>query len=214
VFDNSGNLFLLGNLFVNGLVPVSQGGTASPLPALSAAGQLTLSGTAPNGLLFLANATATVGNPGDLTLQEATATAGAIGVFVNGDTNARFTINASGLIKWGPGNAAQDTNLQRSGVGVLALSAGSFDVSTAGQGLRVAEGANAKQGTAILVAGSAVVANTSVTATSRIFLTSQVDGGAPGFLRVSTRTAGTSFTITSSSGTDTSTVAYQIFEVG
>lgn len=79
-------------------------------------------------------------------------------------------------------------------------------------GLRVAEGANAKQGTAVLVAGSVVVANTSVTANSRIFLTSNVPGGTPGFVRVSARTAGTSFTITSSSGTDTSTIAYQIFE--
>jgi len=80
-------------------------------------------------------------------------------------------------------------------------------------GLRMREGANAKQGVAVLVAGTLVVANTSVTATSRIFLTSQVDGGAPGFLRVSARVAGTSFTILSSNAGDTSTVAYEIFEV-
>lgn len=89
---------------------------------------------------------------------------------------------------------------------------GNFMVGTAGKGLRVKEGSNAKQGVATLVAGSVVVANTSVTANSRIFLTSQADGGTPGWLRVSTRSAGVSFTITSSSGTDTSTVAYQIFE--
>ncbi len=85
-------------------------------------------------------------------------------------------------------------------------------VTAAGNGLRVKEGSNAKQGTATLVAGTVTVANTSVTANSRILLTSQVDGGTPGFLRVSARVAATSFTITSSSGTDTSTVAYQIFE--
>lgn len=90
----------------------------------------------------------------------------------------------------------------------------SVDVAAAGQGLKVAEGSNAKQGTAVLAAGSAVVSNTSVTASSRIFLTSNADGGTPGWLRVSARTAGTSFTITSSSGTDTSTVAYEIFEPG
>lgn len=89
---------------------------------------------------------------------------------------------------------------------------GNFALQTAGQGLRVKEGSNAKQGTAVLVAGTLVVSNTAVTANSRIFLTSQVDGGTPGFLRVSTRTAATSFTILSSSNTDTSTVAYQIFE--
>lgn len=79
-------------------------------------------------------------------------------------------------------------------------------------GLRVSEGANAKQGVSTLAAGTVTVANTSVTATSRIFLTSQSDGGTVGFLRVSARTAGTSFVITSSSGTDTSVVAWQIFE--
>lgn len=89
---------------------------------------------------------------------------------------------------------------------------GNVAVNTVGNGLRVREGANAKQGTAVLVAGTVVVANTSVTANSRIFLTSNADGGTPGFLRVSARSAGVSFTILSSSGTDTSTVAYQIFE--
>lgn len=89
---------------------------------------------------------------------------------------------------------------------------GDVSIPTVGTGLRVAEGLNAKQGVVTLVAGEAVVSNTAVTANSRIFLTSQDDGGTPGFLRVSTRTAGTSFTITSSSATDTSTVAYQIFE--
>jgi hypothetical protein len=89
---------------------------------------------------------------------------------------------------------------------------GTLALETAGSGITVKEGSNAKQGTVALVGGSAVVANTSVTASSRIFLTSQADGGTPGWLRVSARTAGTSFTITSSSGTDTSTVAYEIFE--
>ena len=89
-----------------------------------------------------------------------------------------------------------------------------IDVSSAGFGIQVKEGSNAKQGTAVLVAGTVTVANTSVTANSRIFLTSNADGGTPGFVRVSARTAGTSFTITSSSGTDTSTVAYEIFEPG
>lgn len=92
------------------------------------------------------------------------------------------------------------------------VGAGHYKVGVAGKGLFVKEGANAKQGTAVLVAGTLVVANTSITASSRILLTSQVDGGAPGFLRVSARVVGTSFTILSSSGTDTSTVAWEIFE--
>ena len=109
--------------------------------------------------------------------------------------------------------AATDTTfIATTGAGVTTV--GPVDVLTAGQGLKVAEGSNAKQGTAALTAGSVVVANTSVTASSRIFLTSNADGGTPGFVRVSARTAGTSFTITSSSGTDTSTIAYEIFEPG
>lgn len=91
---------------------------------------------------------------------------------------------------------------------------GIFDMKTAGNKIRIKEGANAIMGAVALVAGSSVVATTGVTATSRILLTSQADGGAPGFLRVSTRTAATSFTITSSSGTDTSTVAWLLLEPG
>jgi len=89
---------------------------------------------------------------------------------------------------------------------------GDIGIGTLGKTLRINESTNGKQGTAVLVAGSKVVANTSITANSRIQLTSNVDGGTPGFLRVSARTVGTSFTITSSSGTDTSTVAYLITE--
>jgi hypothetical protein len=98
--------------------------------------------------------------------------------------------------------------------GELDITGGDLVVQTAGFGLEVAEGANAKQGTAVLVAGTVTVANTSVTANSRILLTSQVDGGTPGFLRVSARVAATSFTITSSNVADTSTAAFEIFEPG
>ena len=92
------------------------------------------------------------------------------------------------------------------------LDTGQVKAMEAGAGFSVTEGSNCKQGTAVLAGGTLVVANTSVTANSRIQLTSQVDGGTPGFLRVSTRVVGTSFTILSSSATDTSTVAYFITE--
>lgn len=100
--------------------------------------------------------------------------------------------------------------------GGLGITAGVLDVKTAGQGLAVAEGANAKQGTATLAAGTVVVANTSVTASSRIMLTCQSLGtvAAPSALCVSARTVGTSFTILASQGTDTSVIAYEIFEPG
>jgi hypothetical protein len=133
---------------------------------------------------------------------------------VTGDANDRYRVLTTGLMTWGNGTASRDTQLSRSNPNELGVATANLRIVTAGRGFLVAEGSNAKQGTTTLVAGSSVVSNTSVTATSRIFLTSQVDGGTPGFLRVSTRTAGTSFTITSSNGADTSTVAYEIFEVG
>jgi hypothetical protein len=69
-----------------------------------------------------------------------------------------------------------------------------------------------RSGTVTLTAGAATVTTSLVTANSQIFLTAQNTGGTPGTLRVSARTAGTSFTITSSSGTDTSLVAWMIVE--
>lgn len=99
--------------------------------------------------------------------------------------------------------------------GQLTLWSGDSNVlrlGTAGGGVAIKEGADATMGAATLVAGAATVATAKVTANSRIFVTSQADGGTPGFLRVSARAAGTSFTITSSSGTDTSTVAWILVE--
>jgi hypothetical protein len=94
----------------------------------------------------------------------------------------------------------------------VTAAAGDLLVGTAGKGLQVKGGSNAKIGTAVLVAGAKTVSTTAVTANSRIFITSNVDGGTPGSLRVSAKVNGTSFTITSSSGTDTSTVAWMIVE--
>lgn len=91
-------------------------------------------------------------------------------------------------------------------------STGNVLVSTLGKGLQVKTGTNSKIGTAVLVAGTKTVSNTSVTANSLIFLTSQADGGVVGSLRVSAKTANTSFVITSSSALDTSTVAWMIVE--
>ena len=65
-----------------------------------------------------------------------------------------------------------------------------------------------------MAAGTVTVANTSVTASSRIFLTVQSLGtvavATP--VAITARTAGTSFTISSSAVTDTSVVAWEIFE--
>ena len=117
------------------------------------------------------------------------------------------------------GNALQMNDLVGSGafLGIGSngyASQNGLQIPTVGKGLAVAEGTNGMQGVATLVAGTITVANTSVTATSRIFLTTQVPGGTVGTPYVSALVAGTSFTITSTSATDTSTVAYEIFQVG
>lgn len=91
-------------------------------------------------------------------------------------------------------------------------STGNVLISTLGKGLQVKSGVNSRIGTAVLVAGTVTVTNTSTTANSRIFITANADGGTPGWHRVSTITVGTSFVITSSSVTDTSTVAWIIIE--
>lgn len=96
--------------------------------------------------------------------------------------------------------------------GDVNVSTGNILISTLGKGLQIKTGVNSKLGTAVLVAGTVTVANTSVTANSRIFLTSQTDGGVVGFLRITAKTAATSFVITSSSALDTSTVAWMIVE--
>lgn len=96
--------------------------------------------------------------------------------------------------------------------GNINSSTGSVLISTIGQGLSIKQGTNSKIGTAILVAGTTTVSNTSTTANSRIFVMSQLDGGTPGFLRITSKVVGTSFTITSSSALDTSTVAWIIIE--
>lgn len=94
------------------------------------------------------------------------------------------------------------------------LISGDLQINTAGKGLQVKEGANAKMGIATLVAGTVTVSTTAVTANSRIFLTQQNISGVSvaTAVAVSARSAGVSFTISSASGSDTSTIAWTIFE--
>lgn len=84
-------------------------------------------------------------------------------------------------------------------------------IGSAGGGIAVKEGANARMGVATLVAGAVTVANTSVTANTRVLTFRQGAGGTLGHLSA-TKTAGASFTITSSSATDTSVVAWLLIE--
>lgn len=90
---------------------------------------------------------------------------------------------------------------------------GSFNLLKSGQGFGIKEGgAAARMGTATLVAGTVTINTTSVTVNSRIFVQAISNGGTPGHLVAGGIVAGTSFTVSSSSGTDIRSIAWIIFE--
>lgn len=84
----------------------------------------------------------------------------------------------------------------------------SFAIHKSGK-ITQASGANLPTGSATLVAGTVTVNNTLVTASSKIFFSVTTAGGTQGHFSY-TKTAGTSFTVTSSSATETSTFDYWI----
>lgn len=92
------------------------------------------------------------------------------------------------------------------------IKARSYQMTTAGDKLSIATGSNASIGTATLAAGTVTVNTTAVTASSIIIVSCNTPGGTQGFLSapVASIVAGTSFTINSSSNTDTSTVNWWI----
>jgi hypothetical protein len=138
---------------------------------------------------------------------------GCVENFASGSPTASFKIDSGCVVTLDQPNYVTATSIAAGTTTIV--NDGIIGYLTAPGGLRVHEAANSKQGiTSAMTGGTITVSNTSVTANSRIFLTAQNTGGTPGALRVSARTPGTSFTITSSSGSDTSTVAYQIFEPG
>lgn len=75
------------------------------------------------------------------------------------------------------------------------------------QGFNLRTGTNSRLNSAVLVAGTVTVANTSVTAATLALIGRSTAGGTLGHLSY-TVVPGTSITITSSSATDTSTVIY------
>lgn len=83
---------------------------------------------------------------------------------------------------------------------------GDLNLTTAGNKIKIATGTNASIGTTTLSGGTVTVSTTAVTASSKIFLQSKGDH----HVKVSATVAGTSFTITSASGSDASDVEYWI----
>lgn len=97
------------------------------------------------------------------------------------------------------------------GSGSVSVDNGNLTLATTGNKLLIKEGSNAALGQATLVGGTVTVNNTIVTANSKIFLTVETAGGTQGLLSY-TKSPSTSFTINSTSGTETSTVSWFIVE--
>ena len=190
-----------------------QGATAGAGPALSAQ---TANSTAPaieargpgtilqlrdaNGASVLAVGQSGIGA---VTAGAVTATSVAASGAVTG-----ATVAATGALS---GAALTVTTI--AGTGDATITSGDLIANTAGKGLKVKEGSNARMGTLTLNGATpVVVATTVITAASRIFMTTQsANGGTPTFCYVSARSAGVSFTV-QGVALDTSIVAWLIVE--
>lgn len=162
--------------------------------------------TAADGIRFGTDASANLYRVAPLNLQTDGYLRALLGLFTQG-----YVYMAAG----GPVYLSTDISqvLQTSGAGLVGLTGADLRLATLGKGLRVAEGANGKQGlSAAMVAGTLTVANSAITANSRLQLTRQNGGTNPGSVYESARIPGTSFTVTSTNAADTGQVAYEIFE--
>lgn len=138
----------------------------------------------------------------------------------NSGTNADLVVNntASEFWRFRATNAAVFSLNRNGSSDIFSATSTNFTLNSnlllgvAGNKITIKSGSNASAGTAVLVGGTVTVNTTAVGANSMVQLTSQVDGGTPGFLRITAKVNGTSFTITSSSGTDTSTVGWWILD--
>ena len=92
--------------------------------------------------------------------------------------------------------------------------AGHIGIVTVGNGLKIKEGSNARSGTGTLVAGTVTIANTSITANTRVQITGNGGGVAANFgaLYRSAIVAGTSFTVKSTNALDTATFDWLLIE--
>ncbi|MET9096252.1 right-handed parallel beta-helix repeat-containing protein [Streptomyces cyaneofuscatus] len=96
---------------------------------------------------------------------------------------------------------------------VTRLDPGDGSLVVPGKTIVPSGGSSARLGTAVLGAGGTVTVNTTaIAATSIVILTIQTPGGTVGSPYVNARVAGTSFTVKSTSTSDTSTVGWRILD--
>lgn len=137
---------------------------------------------------------------------------------VPGETADRLACYSDGKLGMGGGTTGRDIFLFRQAANAMGVAVDPHSLTNLGASfniygtLKIKEGTNAAMGVATLVAGTVTVNTTKVTANSRIFLQAQDAPSGPHALHITARTAGTSFTITSSSGADTSAIAWMIVE--
>jgi hypothetical protein len=207
---SAGGAAITGNSTVTGTFTASAGLTVTSGGATITAGGLTVSA---GGAAITGNSTVTgtfttsaglIVSAGGATITSGGLTVSAGGAGITGNSTVTGTLTVSTTITATLGN--------------ITATNGNFVLGTAGNKLNstsvattTAAGANSF-GTVALVAGTATVATTAVTASSMIFLTCQALGTVvvPSALCVSSKTAGTNFIITASQGTDTSTIAWFI----
>jgi hypothetical protein len=188
-------------------------------------GNLTTSGTLTTGGALAAGGNIAIGSGNQVNAgssgsvatfasQRTNSSDGIISGRASGDSVNRYAVAASGSHTWGPGGStAADVTLARGAANRLDLTTADMRIATAGRGLMVAEGANAKMGTATLNGTTNVtVSTTAVTANSRIMLTTQAASATYGAPVVASRIPGTSFVIKSTVTGDASTVAWMIVE--
>ena len=121
-------------------------------------------------------------------------------IYAGGGNWVEFTSSSTGVF---PG-ALTASN------GNITATNGNLVLGTAGNKLSIATGANASTGTtAAMIAGVVTVASTAVTTSSIILYSRDTSGGTAGQVAISAQSAG-SFTLTSSSNTETSTFNYLI----
>lgn len=126
--------------------------------------------------------------------------------FTNGVQSAQVTMDAA--------QVKIDHTIKNSFIAPTNDFTGNIKMVASGNGIHIKTGTNATSGTAVLVAGVATISNTLVTVNSIIILTPQIIGtiSLPRAVGVTSRIAGTSFTIKSADATDTSTIGWLIVE--
>jgi hypothetical protein len=185
ISPSAGNINLSGT--ANQITTAGSGSTITfSIPAaFIAPGSIASTTTITSGTALVATTTVTAGTGITSTTGNITATAGA----VNAGTSMTATL------------------------GNITATNGNLVLSTAGNKLSIATGANASIGTSVaMTAGSVTISTTAVTASSKIFLTVNTPGGTQGTLSAPTASivAATSFVINSSNAADTSTVNWLI----